>query len=168
MRGAATLVSSFWKRALRVLLTFALLVGVLSACSEGPSTQALEGPMKDASAAVRTTAMAVELRLKDHTTAAAGSTAADDMLKQVDSATKEVQGSSAANEDDQNLRDGVLSAFATISRALIHARDALAAPQGGPEVGRIGSEPSKLMPVLDELHRASDQLDALMTKAGIQ
>ncbi|WP_144435037.1 hypothetical protein [[Arthrobacter] sp. ATCC 21022] len=53
-----------------MLLTFALLVGVVSGCSESPSTQALEGPMKDASAAVRTTAMAVELRLKGHTTAA--------------------------------------------------------------------------------------------------
>jgi hypothetical protein len=124
--------------------------------------------MKDAAAAVRTTAVAVELRLKDHTTAAAGSTAADDMLKQVDSATREVQQSSAGNGDDQDLREDALAAFATISRALVHARDALAAPQGGPEAGRTGSEPSNLMPVLDELHRASDQLDALMTKAGIQ
>ncbi|ERI36583.2 hypothetical protein A5N17_12300 [Arthrobacter sp. D2] len=168
MRGAAAVVSCLWKHAFKVLLTFALLVGVVSSCSESPSTQALEGPMKDASAAARTTAMAVELRLKGHTTAAAGSTAADDMLKQVDSATKDVQGTSASNGDDQDLRDDVLAAFATISRALIHARDALAAPQGGPEEGRIGSDPSHLMPVLDELHRASDQLDALMTKAGIQ
>ncbi|MFJ4210446.1 hypothetical protein ACIPY2_18485 [Paenarthrobacter sp. NPDC089675] len=106
------------------------------------------------------------MRMKEHTTAAAGSTAADDMLKQLDSAAKDVKSIGAPTQDEQKLRDDVLATFTTVSRAMVHARDALAAPQGGPEAGQ--SESSNLAPVLDELHNASNQLDALMTKAGIQ
>lgn len=149
-----------------MLLALATLVGALSSCSQGPSDKSLEGPLKDAASAVRTTIMAVDLRMKEHTTAAAGSTAADDMLKQLDSAANNVKSLSAPTQDEQKLRDDVLATFTTVSRAMIHARDALAAPQGGPEAGQTGS--SNLAPVLDELHDASNQLDALMTKAGIQ
>lgn len=149
-----------------MLLALATLVGALSACSQDASGQAFEGPLKDAASAVRTTALAVDMRMKEHTTAAAGSTAADDMLKQLDSAAKDVKSLGAPTQDEQKLRDDVLATFTTVSRAMVHARDALAAPQGGPEAGQ--SESSNLAPVLDELHNASNQLDALMTKAGIQ
>ncbi|MFK0002360.1 hypothetical protein [Paenarthrobacter sp. NPDC090522] len=151
-----------------VLLALATLAGALSSCAQSPTSQALEGPLKEAVSAVRTTALAVDLRIKEHTTAAAGSTAADDMVKQLESATDEVGALSGATSDERKLREDVLATFSTASRAMLHARDALTAPQGGPEDGQSGSGESKLAPVLDELHSASRQLDALMAKAGIQ
>ena len=112
----------------------------------------------------------MDLRIKDSTTAAAGSTAADDMLGEVGSATDEVEGFTAPTEKEKSLRDDMLATFATISRALLHARDALTAPGNAEqqEQGQPGSGADGLQEVLGELRSATDQLKALMTKAGIQ
>lgn len=151
-----------------ILLALAAIVGALSACSPRPSADALEGPAKDVSSAVRTATLAVDLRIKDNTTAAAGSTAADDMLREVESATDEVEGYAAPTEQERALREDVLAAFSGISRALLHSRDALTAPKSGPEQGQTGSGEAELSTALSELRSATDQLDALMRRAGIQ
>ncbi|WP_224088964.1 hypothetical protein [Arthrobacter sp. StoSoilB13] len=165
--------SRYGKRLTTILLALAVLAGALTACSQRPSPEALKGPAKDVFSAVQATTLAVEIRIKNSTTAAAGSTAADDMLGEVESATDEVEGFSAPTEEEKSLRDDMLASFATVSRALLHARDALTAPAGspqpsGPEQGQSGSGENGLPQVLAELRSATDQLKALMTKAGIQ
>ena len=157
-----------------IFLALAVLAGALAACSPRPSAETLEKPAKDVFAAVQAATLAVDLRIKDSTTAAAGSTAADDMLGEVESATDEVEGFTAPTEKEKSLRDDMLATFATISRALLHARDALTAPGNAPgkaeqqEHGQSGAGADGLPEVLGELRSATDQLKALMTKAGIQ
>ncbi|BCW37700.1 hypothetical protein StoSoilA2_37560 [Arthrobacter sp. StoSoilA2] len=178
MPGSAAIVSRYGKRLTTILLALAVLAGALTACSQRPSPEALKGPAKDVFSAVQATTLAVEIRIKNSTTAAAGSTAADDMLGEVESATDEVEGFTAPTEEEKSLRDDMLASFATVSRALLHARDALTAPAGspqpsgpqpsGPEQGQSGSGENGLPQVLAELRSATDQLKALMTKAGIQ
>lgn len=113
---------------------------------------------------MQATILAVELRNTDRTTAAAGTTVADDMLGEVESAIDEVEGLAVATDDDQILRDDMVATFSTVSRSILHARDALTAPRGEPDL----SQPRQLPVVLGELKEATEQLDALMTKAGIQ
>ncbi|MFJ4029683.1 hypothetical protein ACIPWF_20395 [Paenarthrobacter sp. NPDC089989] len=72
----------------------------LSAASHQPSA---EGPLKDPVSAVRTTALAVDLRIKERTTAAAGTTAADDTVKQLESAPDEVKALSSSASDESEL-----------------------------------------------------------------
>lgn len=146
------------------LAALAILVAVLSGCSPSPTAETLEGPAKSVAAALRATTLAVDLRSSDRTTAAAGTTVADDMLREVQTAIDEVESFTAATEAEQTLRDDTVAAFSTISRTILHARDALTAPTGESDDGQIGQLPT----VLDELRSATDQLDALMTRAGIQ
>jgi hypothetical protein len=89
---------------------------------------------------------------------------ADDMLREVASAIDDVQRFTAATEDEQSLRDVTVATFSTISRTILHARDALEAPITESENDRTGQLPA----VLGELRSATEQLDALMTRAGIQ
>jgi len=165
---SAAIVSQYGRRLATILLALAVLAGALTACSQRPSPEALKGPAKDVFSAVQAATLAVDLRIKNSTTAAAGSTAADDMVGEVESATDEVEGFTAPTEEEKSLRDDMLTSFATISRAMLHARDALTAPSGGPEQGQPGSGAHGLPEVLGELRNATDQLKALMTKAGIQ
>lgn len=160
--------SRFRRHFALMILALATLAGALSACAQSPTSEALEGPLKDAASAVRTTSLAVDLRIKEHTTAAAGTTTADEMVKQLESAMDQVKAFAGSTPDEQRLRDDAVGTLSTVSRAMLHARDALTAPTGGPEEGQSGSGQNSLVPVLDELHNASNQLDELMTKAGIQ
>jgi hypothetical protein len=140
----------------------------MTACSPHPSPDTLEGPAKEVFSAVQAATLAVDLRIKNSTTAAAGATAADDMLGEVESATDEVEGFTAPTQEEKLLRDDMLASFAAISRAILHARDALTAPDNGTEQGQAGSGEHGLPNVLRELRSATDQLEALITKAGIQ
>ncbi|MFE4197070.1 hypothetical protein ACFRJ9_14485 [Paenarthrobacter sp. NPDC056912] len=146
------------------VLAVTFLAGVLSGCSTSPTAESLEGPAKSVSAALRATTLAVDLRSRERTTAAAGTTVADDMLREVQSAIDDVEGLTVATEDEQSLRDSTVATFTTVSRTILHARDALTAPTGESGNGQTGQLPG----VLDELRGATDQLDALMTRAGIQ
>ncbi|MGF6834139.1 hypothetical protein QF015_002321 [Paenarthrobacter sp. TE4293] len=146
-----------------LLASLAVIAGLLTGCSPTSSADTLEGPAKDVSSAVRAASLAVDLRMADSTTAAAASTAADDMLGEVDSAAKEVHGFAAPTQEERALRNDMLASFSTISRALLHARDALTAPSADPGDGQ-----ARLATVQAELRTATEQLDSLMTKAGIQ
>lgn len=146
------------------LVLLAFLTVALSACTPEPSADALKGPAKSVSAAVQATILAVDLRNTDRTTAAAGTTVADDMLGEVESAIDEVEGLAVATDDDQILRDDMVATFSTVSRSILHARDAFTAPRGESDL----SQPRQLPVVLGELKAATEQLDALMTRAGIQ
>ncbi|MDR6435056.1 hypothetical protein J2790_000177 [Paenarthrobacter nicotinovorans] len=151
-------------RCLVVLLaSLAVMTGVLTGCSSASAADALQRPAKDVSSAVRAASLAVDLRMEDSTTAAASSTAVDDMLGEVESATHEVHGVKAPLEDERAVRNDLLASFSTISRALVHARDVLGAPAAGPGEGQY-----QLSAVRDELRVATGQLDRLMAKAGIQ
>ncbi|MGJ0385364.1 hypothetical protein [Paenarthrobacter nicotinovorans] len=149
-----------------VLLTLLVAAaGVLAGCSQQPSADALKGPADEVSSAVRAASLAVDLRISDSTTAAAAATAADDMLGDVESATDEVHGLTAQTQEERVLRNDVLAAFSSISRALLHARDALSSSSNGPDDGQ---GKARLSTVQGELRVATEQLDSLMTKAGIQ
>jgi len=157
---------SKYPRFRNVALTLLVVVaGVLAGCSQQPSADALKGPAEEVSSAVRAASLAVDLRISDSTTAAAASTAADDMLGDVESATKEVHGLSAQTQEERTLRNDVLAAFSSVSRALLHARDALSSSSNGPNDGQGKAQ---LSTVQGELRAATEQLDSLMTKAGIQ
>ncbi|WOH18037.1 hypothetical protein IRJ34_17035 [Paenarthrobacter sp. GOM3] len=150
------------------LAALVFLGGLLSGCGQSPSTDSLKGPAKEAASAVRTASLAVDLRLQERATAAAGTTTADDMLKGMQSATDELESFGAKTQEEQSLRDSMLTCFSTISRSLLHARDALAAPNSAPDGGKNLAGSVQLPAVQGELRTATEQLDALMTKAGIQ
>jgi hypothetical protein len=150
--------------AIGALAALTILIASLSGCSPAPSSESLKGPVESVSAALRATTLAVDLRSSERTTAAAGTTVADDMLREVASAIDDVQRFTAATEDEQSLRDVTVATFSTISRTILHARDALEAPITESENDRTGQLPA----VLGELRSATEQLDALMTRAGIQ
>jgi len=151
-----------------ILTALIFLGGMLSGCAQSPSTDALKGPAKEAASAVRTASLAVDLRLQERATAAAGTTTADDMLKGMQSATDELESFGAKTQEEQSLRGSMLACFSTISRSLLHARDALAAPSSAPDGGKDLAGSVQLPAVQGELRTATEQLDALMTKAGIQ
>jgi len=154
-------------RSLAVFLTFlAAIAGLVSGCSPHPSAGTLEGPAKEVSSAVRAASLAVDLRMADSTTAAAASTAADDMLGEVESATDKIHGFDAPTQEERTLRSDMLASFSAISRVLLHARDVLTASAGEPVASSDGQ--ARLSSVKEELRTATDQLDSLMTKAGIQ
>ncbi|MFC8040694.1 hypothetical protein ACFUOZ_15185 [Paenarthrobacter sp. NPDC057355] len=148
-----------------VLTLLLVLAALLAGCSQRPSADALEGPAKEVSSAVRAASLAVDLRIADSTTAAAASTTADDMLGDVESATDHVHRLSAQTQEEGMLRNDVLGAFSSVSRALLHARDALSPTSG---VSDDAQGRAELSTVQAELRVATDQLDNLMTKAGIQ
>ncbi|MFF2841359.1 hypothetical protein [Paenarthrobacter sp. NPDC057981] len=149
-----------------VALTFLLIVAALLAgCSQRPAADSLEGPAKEVASAVRAASLALDLRIADSTTAAAASTTADDMLGDVESATDHVHRLSAQTQEESMLRNDVLAAFSSVSRALLHARDALSPTSG---VSDDAQGRAELSTVQGELRVATDQLDNLMTKAGIQ
>ncbi|MDI2034714.1 hypothetical protein [Paenarthrobacter nitroguajacolicus] len=157
---------SKFPRSRTVVLTFlVILSALLTGCSQRPSAEALESPAKEVSSAVRAASLAVDLRISDSTTAAAASTTADDMLGDVESATDHVHRLSAQTQEERVLRNDALAAFSSISRALLHARDALTSSSGGPNDGQGQTQ---LTTVQGELRVATEQLDSLMTKAGIQ
>jgi len=148
------------------VLTFLVILSVmLAGCSQRPSAEALKSPAKEVSSAVRAASLAVDLRIADSATAAASSTTADDMLGDVEAATNQVHGLSAQTEEERTLRTDVLAAFSSVSRAVLHARDALSSSSGS---SGDGQGQSQLSAVQGELRAATEQLDNLMTKAGIQ
>ncbi|MBT2586651.1 hypothetical protein [Arthrobacter sp. ISL-95] len=149
-----------------VLALLAVIAGLVSGCSPRPSADTLEGPAKEVSSAVRAASLAVDLRMTDSTTASAASTAADDMLGEVEAATDKIHGFDAPTQEERTLRNDVLASFSAISRALLHARDVLTASSGEPAASSDGQ--ARLATVQAELRTATDQLDSLMTKAGIQ
>jgi hypothetical protein len=154
-------------RNLAAVLTFLAVIAVLlSGCSPRPSADTLEGPAEEVSSAVRAASLAVDLRMADRTTAAAASTAADDMLGEVESATDKIHGFDAPTQEERTLRNDMLASFSAISRALLHARDVLASSSGEPAASSDGRV--RLSTVQAELRTATEQLDSLMTKAGIQ
>ena len=165
MRDSEAVMSKAPRFRTLVLPILVILAALLAGCSQRPSAEALENPAKEVSSAVRAASLAVDLRIADSTTAAAASTTADDMLGDVESATNEVHGLSAQTQEERVLRNDALAAFSSISRALLHARDALSSSSGGPNDGQGQAQ---LSSVQGELRVATEQLDSLMTKAGIQ
>jgi len=154
------------RRVAVVLAFLAVIAGLVSGCAPQPSADTLKGPAKEVASAVRAGSLAVELRMADSTTAAAASTAADDMLGQVESATDKLHGFSAPTPEERTVRSNMLASFSAVSRALLHARDALNASSGAPLASADIRD--MLSTVQSELRAATDQLDNLMTRAGIQ
>ncbi|MFJ5956842.1 hypothetical protein ACIQC5_12900 [Paenarthrobacter sp. NPDC092416] len=163
MRDSAAIVIRSGRALAATLVMLAVLAGALAACSPRPAADALEGPAKSVSAAVRATTLAVDLRSSDRTTAAAGTTVADDMLGEVESAIDEVE-SIALIQEERGLRDDMLAAFSVVARSILHARDAMTVPSGESGI----KQPGQLPEILGELRRADDQLHTLMAKAGIR
>ncbi|WP_284987680.1 hypothetical protein [Arthrobacter sp. fls2-241-R2A-172] len=157
-----------WKLLAATLAALVFVGGLLSGCAQSPSAGSLKGPAKEAASAVRAASLAVDLRLQERATAAAATTTADDMLKGMQSATDQLEHFGAKTQDEQSLRDRMLACFSAISRSLLHARDALAAPTSTPDGGTDLAGSVQLPAVQGELRTATEQLDALMTKAGIQ
>lgn len=146
--------------AARLAAVLVVLSCAATGCAAGPTPESLKGPAKQVSSAVRATAIAVDLRSDGRTTAAVGSTVADDMLSEVESAVGEVEALNPGNDQEQSLRDDMLASFTAVSGAILHARDILSSPRDGP------SPSASLSGVRSELSRAREQLDGLLRKTG--
>ncbi|GAB4098467.1 hypothetical protein [Sinomonas halotolerans] len=143
-------------------MAFSLTVLVSAAgtagCAQEPSAEALAKPAEAAAAAVASAEIAVVQRSEGRTTAAAAGTLATDMLRELESAAKDLHALESRTESQRRSLDAALAAVSVGTLAVAGARDALAHDDGGPALERA----------LARLRQAAQALEAAVRGEAAQ
>lgn len=115
-----------WReRGAAVALSAAIMAG-LGGCSVAPSAESLKQPLTTASSAAHSTALALTLMIDGRTTHAAAETVVGDMVREAESALKDVRALEARTPEQAGQRDAAAAAVDRLAGALAHVRDGLA------------------------------------------
>lgn len=151
--GPATPVRRRWQLLAACLTALAVLAG----CSGGTGST-VSTAVQDSSSAMATARLALDLESAGRLTRAAGATALEDALKELQASRNSVLKLSPGSEEDRSTVREVLAVLDACTSALTTARDAVSSDDGAPSLAD-GQR---------ELASAADRLSRLDAKAGGQ